>query len=75
MSTRIEIDPNMRVRHNWTVTGIEDAHGPIAVGDEVEVFESEADLRGRGRVEEINLEHGLVYLSVDWRGLTFGDAS
>lgn len=37
--TRVEIDPNVRCRGNQTHTGIEDCHGPVAVGDEVTVYE------------------------------------
>lgn len=70
---RIEIDPNIRVQHNWTRTGTEYADGPLESGQEVEVYESESGLTGPGRVEEINHINGFVILSVDWKRCTFPD--
>lgn len=67
--TRVEIDPNVRVRGNQTRTGLRYVHGPINVGDEVEVFESEADIEGRAWVADIDNDKGLVYLRVLWRSL------
>jgi hypothetical protein len=69
-TTRIAIDPNVRVRGNGTYAGFEDVAGPIAVGDQVEVYEAESNLVGVGRVTEIDGERELVYLSVDWSSLT-----
>ena len=69
-TARIAIDLNIRVRGNGTYAGFEDVTGPIAVGDQVEVFETESSLVGRGRVTEIDGERELVYLSVDWSSLT-----
>ena len=40
--TRILIDLNVRVRGRQTLAGLEDAHGPIQVGQLVEVFEEES---------------------------------
>jgi hypothetical protein len=68
--TRIAIDPNVRVRGNGTYAGFEDVSGPIAVGDQVEVYEGESNLVGQGRVTEIDVERELVYLSVDWSSLS-----
>jgi hypothetical protein len=70
VTTRIEIDLNVRVRGNGTYAGFEDVVGPLAVGDEVEVYESESGLLGKGRVAEIDTVGELVYLSVDWATLT-----
>lgn len=64
--TRVEIDLNVRVRGNWTFTGLEDADGPVEVGDIVQVFEPESGLEGHGRVEEVDEARQLIYLSVDW---------
>lgn len=62
----VEIDLNVRVRGNWTFTGLEDADGPIYPGQRVRVFEPESGLQGPGRVEEIDSERRLLFLSVDW---------
>lgn len=67
--TRIVIDPNVRVRGNGTYAGFEDVDGPIAVGEDVQVYEHESGLVGKGRVTEIDRERELVYLSVDWPSL------
>lgn len=69
MNTRVEIDPNVRVRGQLTYAGLEDVRGPLAVGQTVEVYESESDLVGEGRVVEIDLATRLVYLGVDWGAL------
>lgn len=72
--TRVEIDPNVRVRRNWTFVGTEDVDGPIEVGQVVEVFESESGVVGVGQIQEIDAERRIVYLSVEWRSLaTPGD--
>jgi hypothetical protein len=67
--TRIEIDLNVRVRGNDTFVGFEDLTGPVAVGEIVEVYESESGVTGEGRVTEIDGDRELVYLSVDWSSL------
>lgn len=67
--TRVEIDLNVRVRGNWTFSGVDDADGPIHVGDFVEVYEGETGACGSGRIEEIDYERGLIYLSVDWASI------
>ena len=67
--TRVEIDLNVRVRGNDTFVGFEDVSGPIAVGETVEVYESESGVSGEGRVTEIDSERQLIYLSVDWASL------
>jgi hypothetical protein len=64
--TRVEIDLNVRVRGNDTFVGFEDLSGPVAVGEIVEVYESESGVAGEGRVTEIDGDAELVYLSVDW---------
>jgi tetratricopeptide (TPR) repeat protein len=68
-TTRIVIDPNIRVRENETYAGIDDVVGPVEIGDEVEVVEPESGLRGPARVVDIDTEHRLVYLAVDWAEL------
>jgi len=64
--TRVEIDPNVRVRGNQTRTGMRYVHGPIAVGDTVTVYEPEADLEGYGAITEIDYNKQLVWIWVNW---------
>lgn len=64
--TRVEIDPNVRVRGNQTFSGLEDVDGPVAVGDTVTVYEPEADLEGHGEITEINYDKQLVWIRVVW---------
>ncbi|MFE9685795.1 hypothetical protein [Streptomyces sp. NPDC006285] len=71
MITRIEIDPNVRVRGNGTRAGFEDVSGPLAVNMDVEVYEPESELVGPARVTEIDTGKQLVFLSVDWANLEF----
>lgn len=73
--TRVEIDLNVRVRGNDTFVGFDDVSGPIAVGESVEVYESESGVSGDGRITEIDSDRQLVYLSVDWASLTEGGSS
>ena len=73
--TRVEIDLNVRVRGNDTFVGFGDVSGPIAVGESVEVFESESGVSGEGKVTEIDGDRELVYLSVDWSSLKEDDSS
>lgn len=72
-TTRIAIDPNVRVRGNGTYAGFEDVDGPIAIEESVEVYEPESGLTGKGKVTEIDAERKLVYLSVDWSSLTIDE--
>ncbi|ROQ96791.1 hypothetical protein EDE04_3260 [Streptomyces sp. 2132.2] len=72
MTTRIEIDPNVRVRGNGTRAGLEDVTGPLRIGLEVEVYEPESGLVGPGRVTEIDPAKQLVFLSVEWHQLREG---
>jgi hypothetical protein len=69
LATAIEIDLNVRVRGNETFARFEEAEGDLAVGERVQVYESESGLVGEGRVTEIDPVAGLVYLSVDWPSL------
>lgn len=69
MITRIEIDPNVRVRGNGTRAGFEDVSGPLAVNMKVEVYEPESELVGPARVTEIDTLKQLVFLSVEWAKL------
>ena len=70
MRTRVEIDLNVRVRGNDTFVGFEDVDGPIAVGETVEVYETESGASGEGRITEIDGDRELIYLSVNWPSLT-----
>jgi hypothetical protein len=73
--TRVEIDLNVRVRGNDTFVAFDDVSGPIAVGEGVEVFESESGVSGDGRITEIDGDRELVYLSVDWSSLSESGSS
>lgn len=68
---RIEIDPNIRVRGQYTLVGFEDVtHLHLQVGQSVEVFESESGLEGLAKVAQIDFEKELIYLDVDWANMT-----
>ena len=71
--TRIEIDPNVRVRGNQTYSGYEDVTGDLVLHDMVEVYESEAGIVGTAEVTEIDAERKLVYLAVDWSSIHAGE--
>jgi len=73
---RIEIDLNVRVRGHLTYSGFEDVVGPategdlpVAVGETVEVFESESGLAGTATVTEVDATARLIYLEVAWADL------
>lgn len=53
----------------FTYSGLEDVFGSITVGEQVEVFEDEANLVGQGEVIRIDRERALVFLSVTWSSL------
>ena len=61
VTTRVAIDPNVRVRGNQTYAGFEDADGELAPGDAVEVYEPESGLTGLAR----DNKRQLVCLAVD----------
>jgi hypothetical protein len=67
--SRVEIDPNVRVRGNQTFSGLENVYGPIAIGQAVQVFEPEANIVGDAWVSDIDNDKGLVYLRVMWSSL------
>ncbi len=67
--TRVAIDLNIRVRGNQTYAGLEDADGPVAVGDDIEVYERETRLAGPATVVEVDTVKRLVDLAVDWSAL------
>jgi hypothetical protein len=67
--TRVEIDPNVRVRGDGTFAGLDDVTGPVSAGDAVEVYEPESGLAGDGVVTEVDKDRKLVCLSVDWPSL------
>ena len=73
--TRVEIDPNVRTRGNWTFSGLEDADGPVTVGEIVHVFEPESGLEGSGRVEDVDEARRVIFLSVDWASLSIPPAA
>lgn len=64
--TRVTIDLNVRVRGNQTFSGLEDADGPVAVGDKVLAVEAETGIIADAEITDVDEEHGLVYLAVDW---------
>jgi len=63
------IDLNVRTHGNQTFTDLRDVEGPIVVGQDVEVYESESGIYGPGRVTRIDRRKGLVYLAVEWAEL------
>lgn len=68
--TRVEIDLNIRVRGRQTFACLkDDVHGPLVVGQAVEVFESESDIYGPAVVTDIDRKKGLVYMAVEWAKL------
>jgi hypothetical protein len=69
VTTRVAIDPNVRVRGNQTYAGFEDVTGPLALGTNVEVYEPETGLAGPAEVVEVDAERRLVYLAVEWAQL------
>lgn len=74
--TRIAIDLNVRVRGNLTYSGFEDIDGDLPLpGMDVEVYEPESGMVGVGRVADLDEEHRLVYLQVDWAGLRLPTAT
>ncbi|MEX1276572.1 MAG: hypothetical protein WEA75_06720 [Acidimicrobiia bacterium] len=70
MTTRITIDPNVRVRGNQTYAGFEDIEGIVPiVGAPVEVYEVESGATGNGIVAAIDDATRLVYVAVEWASL------
>ncbi len=68
--TRVEIDLNVRCGRWQTYSGFEDITGEFpAVGDVVEVFESESGIHGTGTVLELREETETVVLQVFWSDL------
>jgi hypothetical protein len=68
----IAIDLNVRIGRDGTYSGFEDADGPLVVGEPVTVIEPESGISGQGRVTHLDADRRLVFLTVDWRGLTGG---
>lgn len=62
---RVRIDLNVRVRGGQTFAGLEDADGPVAPGDAVEVYEPEPGVAGPGTITDVDSGHGLIYIAVD----------
>ena len=71
MSTRIEINPNLRVDGDLTMADLdEDVFGdPPRPMQAVEVFESSSGLVGRGWVTSVDQQERVVTLCVDWANL------
>lgn len=63
---RVEVDPNIRVRGNYTYAGFEECDTVMKCGDEVEVFEPESGLVGIAYVTEVDDSARLVFLEVNW---------
>ena len=66
--TRIEFDPNVRTKHNWTYSGFEDIiAGPFPkVGDPVLATEVEDGIEFDGTVTEIRWHTQLILFEVVW---------
>lgn len=73
MTVIVDIDPNVRVRHNWTYASFGDIHGGAAhVDDIVHVHVEETDLHGVGRIVDVDWDKKLIYLEVDWASIRPG---
>jgi hypothetical protein len=73
MTTRIEINPNLRVGDGqYTVADLdEDVSGDAALppGQPVEVYESTSGIFGRGWVVEVDEEDRSITVLVEWSSL------
>jgi hypothetical protein len=66
---RIVIDPNVRIRNNWTHTGFEDVFGDVTElnpGDWVTAMWAETDQIFDAKVACLDFERRLIDLAVDW---------
>lgn len=69
--TEVIIDLNIRTTGGLTYAGLDDVNGDTPVeGESVIVREVESGLTGRGRVDRVDQDKGLVYLEVDWSSLS-----
>lgn len=66
MTTHALIDRNTRVRGDQAYVGFEDFDGVPVPGAPVEILEPETGLTGPAEVTEVDKEHELVRLTVDW---------
>lgn len=66
MTTRVLIDRNTQVRGDQAYVGSGDFGGAPVPGAPVEIFERETGLTGPALVTEVDQEHQLVRLTVDW---------
>lgn len=67
----VMIDPNVRVGGGLTFSGFEDIVGDLPDhGDRVIVVEPESGITGFGTVERVEFADRLIYLAVDWAGLS-----
>lgn len=71
--TRVRIDLNVRLSGGRTRVGLEDADGPLTVGQPVEVYEAETGLHGPGRVTGVDEAKRLAYIAVPWGELREAD--
>jgi len=68
----VQIDPNVRGVHNWARARFENVIGTVPVLDEtVIVVEPEAELRGIGVVQEVNVSTQLLYIELDWTSFRY----
>lgn len=63
MTARVAVDMNVR---GGTVAGIDDAGGPVAIGDQVLAVDPFDGLVTDGTVLDMDQEKRLLYLAVDW---------
>ncbi len=66
MTTRVLIDRNTQVRGDQAYVGSGDFDGVPVPGAPVEIVERETGLTGPAQVTEVDQEHQLVRLTVDW---------
>jgi hypothetical protein len=66
VTVRIAVDLNVRVRGNQTYSALDDANGPVAIGDKVLAVEPESGIVADARVTDVSEQFGFVYLEVDW---------
>jgi hypothetical protein len=74
---RVTVNPNRSTRRDagWTVVGLEEVPSTLAIGQRVIAVQpdDEGDFVSTAVVEDINVEHRLAYLRVNWDG--FADVS
>lgn len=70
---RVRIDPNVRVKHNWTFVTEEDFDRPLTaldwcsgIGAYVVAYEAETGVQWPARIADTDIPKRLVYLAVQW---------